>query len=390
MSHDIRTPMNAIMGMTALAVARLDDQDRVADCLQKISLSSKHLLSLINDVLDMSKIERSMISFNRMRVSLSQLLEQLSSIMGPQAKAAGLQLRICKDEIRRESFYGDALRINQILINLLSNAVKFTPEGGSIDFQIKEMPPVLDPAHIRYQFTVRDTGIGMSEELLVHIFEPFTRSSAAAGIEGTGLGLSITKGLVDLMRGEISVDSKLGRGTRFCVELEFEAAPEEEAANTRTSFAELSSVKMEKIFTGSYFLIAEDNAINAEILSELLKLFGAESIVKTDGLQAVQAFRNAAPGTFDAVLMDIQMPEMNGFEATRAIREMERPDAKEIPIVAMTANAFAEDIQASRDAGMTAHVAKPIDIDVLRDTIRMVLKKNSKIAKPETIKECHV
>ena len=378
MSHDIRTPMNAIMGMTALAVAHMDDRERVADCLRKISISSKHLLSLINDILDMSKIERSKISLNRMRIYLPELMDQLSSIMAPQARAAGLEFSMLSQNISHPYFYGDSLRINQILINILSNAVKFTPAGGRVDFVLEEIPPVRNPECCRYRFTVRDSGIGMTEEFLAHIFDPFTRSRDAARIEGTGLGLSITKGLIDLMEGTISVESKAGDGSVFCIELEGEPTTADDIPALEAGESRSYSLDGEKMFTGRRFLVAEDNAMNAEILCEFLQMQGAESVVKSDGRQAVQALQEAVPGTYDAILMDIQMPVMNGYEATRVIRELEPDRGGCIPIIAMTANAFAEDVQASLDAGMTAHVAKPIDVDVLWTTISQVLNGGAK------------
>lgn len=411
MSHDIRTPMNAIMGMTALAMAHLDERRWVEDCLKKISVSSRHLLSLINDILDMSKIEQSKITLNHMRMSLSGLLEQLSAIMAPQAEAAGLRFTIRRLNIEHEYFYGDHLRINQILINLLSNAVKFTPEGGCVEFLAEEIEakeavtgeskteeageeefkpeeavageskpkeavaeeikpetanPGGSPGRVRYRFTVRDTGIGMTDEFLSHLFEPFTRD--ATRVEGTGLGLSITKGLVDLMGGSITVESHVHAGTVFQVELECERAPKREPDPVLAGPGAVCPLK-DQIFKGRRFLIAEDNTINAEILCELLKMQGAESDIRTDGALAVQAFRDAPPGTYDAVLMDIRMPEMNGYEATKAIRRMDREDAGSIPIIAMTANAFSEDVQAALEAGMNAHIAKPIDMDVLKTAL---------------------
>ena len=371
MSHDIRTPMNAIMGMTALAVAHLDDQMRVADYLQKISLASKHLLSLINDVLDMSKIERAKITLNHMSIFLPELMDQLYAIMTPQARAAGLDFAIRTGRVEHPRFRGDALRLNQILLNRLSTAVKFPPEGGRVEFLMEEIPPDSGPGRARYRFTVRDTGVGMSEDFLAHLFDPFTRSAAVAHIEGTGLGLSITKGLVDLMGGQISVESSPGRGSTFRVELEFEASAEE--AEPRSSGGNPAAPGGCYGLKGRMFLVAEDNSINAEILKELLLMEGADSVVKTDGAQALRAFQEAPPGTYDAILMDIQMPVMNGYETTRAVRALPRPDAAVIPIVAMTANAFAEDVQASQAAGMTAHLAKPIDMDMLRSTLGKVL-----------------
>ncbi len=371
MSHDIRTPMNAIMGMTALAAAHLDDRDRVQDALQKISFSSKHLLSLINDILDMSKIERGKLSLNKVKLCLPELVQQVGMMLTPQADTAGLAFKVHTTQIEHPYFYGDPLRINQILINLLGNALKFTPEGGKVEFLVQELPPRVDTAHVRYRFTISDTGIGMTEAFTAHLFEPFTRSESATNVEGTGLGLSITKGLVDLMDGTISVESRIHQGTTFCVELECEAAQDGAGAAPAGEAQPLTTEGL--ALTGRRFLVAEDNAINAEILCELLQMYGAGSHVEMNGAQAVQAFCEAEPGTYDAVLMDIQMPVMNGYEAARAIRALERPDAKTIPIIAMTANAFSEDIQASREAGMNAHVAKPIDVQLLYTALHKAL-----------------
>lgn len=370
MSHDIRTPMNAIMGMTALAIAHLDDHARVADYLQKISISSKHLLSLINDILDMSKIEGEKVSLNHMKLSISGMCRQLSDMLLPQAEEKGLHFEIREGNIARNGFYGDVLRINQIMINLLSNAIKFTPEGGRVDFLVEEIPAHAPNAYVRYRFTIRDTGIGMTEDFRHHIYEPFARSENAADIEGTGLGLSITKGLVDLMKGTITMESCLGKGSVFRVELEFEAASGGDTALEEQDAAFcLPCEGNKKLFSERCFLIAEDNAINAEILCGILDMFGAKTVVKHDGKEALEAFIEAAGGTYDAVLMDIQMPVMNGYETTRAIRKLEHTDALSVPIIAMTANAYAEDVRASLEAGMSAHISKPIDVEVLRTTL---------------------
>lgn len=369
MSHDIRTPMNAIIGMTTLAEAHADDSVRVADCLKKISISGRHLLSLINDILDMSKIEHSQIALNRMKISLVEQIGQLNAIIAPQAETAGLIFTVETKAIEHEYFYGDSLRFNQILINLLSNAVKFTPKGGTVDFIIEEIPSERGGGWARYRATVNDSGIGMSEDFMVHIFEPFARNPETSQIEGTGLGLSVTKGLVDQMGGKISLSSRVGQGSTFRVELEFEAVGHVETAETKGCINDTSRAGSETLFKGRRFLIAEDNMINAEIISQLLGMYGAETVVKPDGEQAVLEFRASAPLTYDAVLMDIQMPKMNGYDAARAIRRIDRRDAKEIPIIAMTANAFAEDIQLALEAGMNAHVAKPIDVSVMRAAI---------------------
>jgi PAS domain S-box-containing protein len=372
MSHDIRTPMNAIMGMTELAVAHLDDRDRVEDCLKKIMVSSRHLLSLVNDVLDMSKIERSEISLNRMKISIGQMLEQICSMMEPQAEAAGLTFTLGKKGIQHEYFYGDYLRISQILVNILSNAIKFTPEGGRVDFLAEEREPEQPAGTVRYRITVRDTGVGMSEEFRRRMFEPFTRDDRVQMVEGTGLGLSIIKGLLDLMGGRLSVRSEVGKGTEFQIELELEAVSEENIMKKKEDGASPGRDSKKRL-AGRRFLIAEDNAINAEILCELLHMSGAETVVEGNGARAADAFRRAEPGRYDAVLMDIQMPVMNGYEAARCIRQMPRPDAAKIPIVAMTANAFKEDVQEAMAAGMNAHVAKPIDVTILMDTLLRVL-----------------
>lgn len=370
MSHDIRTPLNAIMGMTELAVAHADDKERVMDCLKKISTSSRHLLSLVNDILDVNKLERSGIKLNRLLISLPDLLEQLSAIMTPQAENAGVELAFHTGEITHKYFYGDTLRINQIFINILGNAVKFTPGGGEVLFLTEEIPARRE-GMIRYRFTVKDTGIGMSREFLEHMYEPFTRSRNADQIEGTGLGLNIVKGLVDLLDGSIDVSSSVGVGTTFVIELEEEPASVENDAwqGKKDNPAKKEILKNRRV------LVAEDNAINAEITCGLLELFGMESVVRTDGAQTVREFQNTPPGTYDAILMDIRMPVMNGFEATKAIRHMDRRDASEIPIIAMTANAFVEDIRASLDAGMTSHVSKPIDVEMLRMTLADALEQ---------------
>lgn len=372
MSHDIRTPMNAVIGMTSLAAANLDNRGKVEDCLRKISSSSKYLLSLINDILDMSKIERSKIMLNRMRISMPELLEELSVMMEPQVEENALKFHMASQGIKHEIFYGDKLRINQILINILSNAVKFTPEGGRVDFLAEETDCDRGDGRVCYRFTVSDTGIGMTEEFVEHIFEAFARNSNTVSVEGTGLGLSITKGLVDLMGGKIWVKSRIHEGSTFCVELVCETAKETDDTDKKAD-AENREQNAAETLAGRCFLVAEDNAINSEILCELLKMQGAKTVVKTDGMQTTEEFLRAKPGTYDAVLMDIRMPRMNGYEAARTIRRMERKDAKTIPIIAMTANAFAEDVQEAIDAGMNAHVAKPIDVNILRDTLTGLL-----------------
>lgn len=373
MSHDIRTPLNAIMGMTALAGTNIDNQERVTDCLKKISLSSRHLVSLINDILDMSKIEQGKLAMNQQTIFIQQLLEQVVAIIEPQAHARNLYFCLDVTQIRQKYFHGDALRINQILLNLLSNAVKFTPEGGTVKLQAEEIEPEKKENCVRYRFQVQDTGIGMPQEFMGCIFEPFARGSEVAHTEGTGLGLSIVKGLVEAMEGIIWVDSEIGKGSVFMVELEFEKA-EEDLASAESSSIQTGVKSKDVVFEGTRILVAEDNPINAEIICGLLEVYGIEAVVKEDGLQTVLEFMNKPPGTYDMIFMDIQMPKMNGYEATEVIRKMQRSDAAKVPIVAMTANAFAEDVQKALQAGMTAHMAKPIDIAGLESILQKILK----------------
>lgn len=369
MSHDIRTPMNAIVGMTTLALANLESKEKVSEYLHKISISSQHLLSLINDILDMSQIEQSKIHLNRQKIQIEELTDHISSIMSSQAENAGLQFQIEMQNINHVWFIGDGLRIKQILLNLLSNSFKFTKRGGNVLFRIEELEPEKEN-NVRYRFIVQDNGIGMSDEFQVHLFEPFIRSERSAEVEGTGLGLSITKGLVGLMQGKIQVASKLNEGTKFEVELEFEQAQHSEERKSGNC-----AQNEEEDLTGYHFLLVEDNDINSEILGELLQMRGATFVVKKDGQQAVDEFRMAKKGTYDAIFMDIQMPVMNGYEATKAIRNSEHPDAKSIIILAMTANAFAEDVQTAIDAGMNGHIAKPVDMQLLYSTISTLLRK---------------
>ena len=369
MSHDIRTPMNAIMGMTTLASSRLEDPGYVADCLEKISVSSKHLLNLINDILDMSKIEQAKIVLNRERISLPDMADQITTMIRPQAEEKGLRLQVEMGAVTHDCFYGDPLRIKQILINILGNAVKFTPEGGTISFRVEERAAA--SGRVGFCFSIEDTGIGMSQETLSHIFEPFTRCGQVGRIEGSGLGLSITQGLVGQMGGRLSVESHEGAGSLFRVELEFETAQTQELCQEDGS----PLLDGAAFLAGRRFLAAEDNAINAEILESLLELFGAKAVIKEDGAQAVKEFKDSPPGTYDAVLMDIQMPVMDGYAAARAIRALDRKDARAIPIIAMTANAFAEDVQTALQAGMNAHVAKPIDVTLLKNTLQAALEQ---------------
>ncbi|MDY3920528.1 MAG: ATP-binding protein [Candidatus Limivivens sp.] len=377
MSHDMRTPMNAIIGFSTLLDRDASQPDKVREYNGKIAASGRHLLNLINDVLDISKIESGQKTLNISEFNLKELLEELSSVIRPQIreKQQSLDVRVC--DVNGERFLGDRLRLSQILLNLLSNAVKYTPEGGQIELAVLGLPETSRGyAHLRFQ--VQDNGIGISPEFLKHIFDPFTRenNSTASGILGTGLGMAITRNLVDLMGGTISVESTQGVGSTFRVELELryceqpaETSHPEEAILPASGASELEGLKV---------LIAEDNDINAEILEELLSYEGVSCDRTINGQEALERFRQTPPGCYDAVLMDIQMPVMNGYEAARAIRDLDRPDAGTIPIVAMTANAFAEDVQNAMEAGMNAHLSKPIDMTALKGVLEKLIHSENK------------
>lgn len=367
MSHDIRTPMNAITGMTMLAKAHLDDREKVAECLENISLSSSHLLSLINDILDMNKLDCSRLTLHREEITVCAILRQMQSMFSAPAAEKGLSFRVERQALTGRSFYADPLRLNQILINLLGNAVKFTPVGGSVTLLARELPA--GEGRVRWSFTVTDTGIGISPEFLPRVYDPFSRGERSDSIEGTGLGLAIVKGLVELMEGTITLDTREGEGTSFRLELEFNAAGDDASLCEETPEPNApDSPPLE----GLRLLAAEDNALNAEILEELLKMNGAGVALFENGALALDAFRQSPPGTYDAVLLDIQMPVMNGYDTARAIRRL--PNGASVPIIAMTANAFTEDVQAALDAGMDAHTSKPIDMErlvrLLKETIR--------------------
>ncbi|WP_050696922.1 hybrid sensor histidine kinase/response regulator [Anaeromassilibacillus senegalensis] len=356
-SHDMRTPMNGIVGMTAIAKRSLDDRARVLDCLNKIDLSSRHLLGLINDVLDMSKIESGKLALVSEPFDLSELLQGLEALLRPQCESKEQTLTFTVD-VRHTKLVGDTLRLNQIFMNLLSNAVKFTPEGGTVSFTAQEQEQ--RAGSVTFRFTVADNGIGIPLETQKHIFTPFERApgEVVRQIEGTGLGLAIAKNLISAMSGQITLKSAPGQGAAFMVDLDLpmqEGEAQEAAAPEAVSLDENS-------FAGRRLLLAEDNELNREIAVELLSAYGAKVDTAHDGKQALEQFAASAPGCYDAILMDIQMPVMNGYEAAREIRACGHPQAKRILIVAMTANVFAEDVLAAKNAGMDAHVAKPIDL----------------------------
>jgi signal transduction histidine kinase/CheY-like chemotaxis protein len=368
MSHDIRTPMNAIIGFTELAQKHIDDPARVADYLGKIEQSSKHLLSLINDVLDMSRIEAGKVQLDEQPDNLSDIIGNLRDIIEADIRSRNLVFTIDTVDVTEEEIFCDRLRLNQVLLNLLSNAMKFTKANGKVSVLLTQYPSA-KAGYATYEFRVRDTGIGMSDEFAAHIFEPFTRehTSTVSGIQGTGLGMSITKNFVDMMGGTIAVNSKLGEGTEFIVTLEFKLAAEQPH-----TLSDKETAHTGESLHGLRILLAEDNELNTEIAVELLTEAGCILETAKNGQEAAEMVENHAPGHYDLVLMDIQMPVMDGYEATRRIRSFREPQLASIPIIAMTANAFEEDRQNALACGMNAHIAKPIDVDKLFDTIQSV------------------
>ena len=500
MSHDMRTPMNAIIGLSGLLDRDAEDAEKVRSYSRKINLSGQHLLGLINEVLDMSKIESGKASLNLSPFPLSELIEELTAVFQPRAREKGQTLQVKVFGVEQDRLLGDRLRLSEILTNLLSNAVKYTPEGGCVKLTVDGLPQVTQ-GYVHLAFQVEDNGIGMCPEFIQHIFDPFTRenNSTVSGIQGTGLGMTITKSLVDLMGGTISVESAQGRGSTFRVELELRPAeegdepafwkehgvsgililgPDESICRSIQSLMKGTGAQLQytadsgtalDLAAGTAFdlilldrtlpgmdgpeaicrirakagdapilllidndwlavetearsagasgflpapfamstlrkavaqccrpaetappdgkaltleglrvLVAEDNDINAEILMELLDMEGVACERAVNGQEAVTMFQNRPAGYYDGVLMDIQMPQMDGYGAARAIRALDRPDAADIPIVAMTVNAFAEDVQKSLEAGMNAHIAKPVDLEILKATLSQLVKQRSR------------
>jgi len=377
MSHDIRTPMNAIIGFSSLAKEHLGDMEKVGDYLDKILFSGNHLLNLINDVLDMSRIESGKIQIEEEENCLTELLEEVHSMMLPQAEEKNLTF-VTNYEIVNNYVYCDKLRLNQVLINLLGNAVKFTPTGGMISMEIKQ--DITAPkGYGVYTITVQDSGVGIASEFIDKLFTPFERekNSTASGIQGTGLGLSITKNIVELMGGKITVESTVGKGTKFIVKVVFmlQDVNEEKLLLAEDSKKkEVSEIDYKALFAGKRILLVEDNDLNREIARMLLAEAGFILEEAVDGRIAVDMVQKAKPGYYDLVLMDIQMPNMDGYEATRHIRGMANEALANIPIVAMTANAFAEEKKEALSCGMDGHIAKPIEVNLLFKTLKEILK----------------
>ena len=370
MSHDIRTPMNAIVGITSLIEHDCDDGEKVKEYAKKIEISSQHLLGIINDVLDMSKIETGKTTLKYVDFSISELIQEMNTVFRPQTDEKHQTFVIAGENIRHDWVNGDRVRLMQIFTNLLSNAVKYTQTGGTIQFVVEECQ-TNSSVYAKFRFLVKDNGMGMAPDFKDKIFDAFTReeSSLTNKIQGSGLGMAITRNLVEVMGGTIDVESIKGYGSCFEVLIDFKIA-EDRAVSfaSQTEKEELDG----NVLKGMRFLCAEDNELNAEILTELLKIEGAACTICENGEEILKSFEQSAPGEYDMILMDIQMPVMNGYEATRAIRRSSHELAKTIPIIAMTANAFSEDIQHSLAAGMNAHISKPVDMKRLEKTIRSI------------------
>ena len=371
MSHDIRTPMNAIVGYTNIAKDRLDDRDAVMSALDRIGSSSHFLLSLINDILDISKIESGKMQLSVGPCDLGEIFRRIEDITALQAKDKSLRITYQHDSVHHFKVLGDELRIEQVLINIISNAIKYTPAGKSIDLIAEEYPAAGNMN--RYRFIVADTGIGISDEYLPHLFESFTREEKTTvnRVQGTGLGLAITAKVVELMGGTISVESALGEGSKFTVELELESLDGDDAAAGESNDIDVD-------LAGCRVLLVEDNAINAEIAALILEQHGMSVDHAENGKIGLDRVQEMGAGYYDVVLMDIQMPVMDGYEATRAIRDLDGEYYKSLAIVAMSANAYDEDVQACLAAGMNDHIAKPFDPGELLKILHMEIENASR------------
>lgn len=372
MSHDIRTPLNAIVGFTSLALSHSDSKERVEEYLKKIMVSENHLLSLINDVLDMSRIESGKMQLEEKPCNLSEIVQGLCNIVQADVRAKKLTLHVGTD-ISDEKIYCDELRLNQALLNVLSNAVKYTNAGGDIRIEVVEKART-SAGGADYAFCIQDSGIGMSEEFLATIFEPFERekNTTIGGIQGTGLGMAITKSIVDMMKGSIKVESRQGVGTKVTLSFTFRLYQEEEDEGR---VHKPKSDKELDVFRAGRILLVEDNELNQEIAMAILGDAGLTVELATNGRIAVDMVKNSGPGYYQLILMDVQMPVMNGYEATREIRKLENKDLAAVPILAMTANAFEEDKKEALKNGMNGHISKPVDVDKLFETLGEILDK---------------
>ena len=378
MSHDIRTPMNAVIGFSDLALEHCDEPDTVKDCLEKIRSSGDHLLMLINDILDMSKIESGRLHMEPEPCSIREMIENIQSIVDANVRAACVEYTSKLENITDDVVMCDKLRLNQILLNCVGNSIKFTPPGGYVDIEVQELYKI-DDRHAEYSFIIADTGIGMSEEFLAHMFEPFERerNSTISQTVGTGLGMTITKTLVDMMGGTINVESREGEGTTYVINIPFEivhTAADKESGES-ADIAEVSLDEMVQFLNGKHMLLVDDNATNRVLAKGVLKSKGMTADEAFNGKEAVEILENAEAGKYDLVLMDVQMPVMGGYEASDLIRALPDPAIASIPILAMTANAFEEDKEECLRHGMNDHIAKPYKPDQLVRKLYTLLRE---------------
>ena len=386
MSHDIRTPLNAIMGFTQMAAASLEDREKITRCLDKIKISSEHLLALINDVLEMSRIESGKVQIELGVVSLRKVINGLQYMFEEQAWKKDQVLLFDTDDIENSRVLADELRLNQVLINCVSNAIKFTPEGGTITVKVSQSAGSR-AGYGLYTFSVRDTGIGMSPDFMESIFTAFSREQASTvnSVQGTGLGMAIAKNLVDLMDGTITVSSEKNKGSEFIISLELEINDYKESEPEVSSECITKMIECDKnsdiksSLDGMSILLVEDNELNREIAEVLLSSLGAKVELAEDGDIAVEKVGRESDGVYDLILMDIQMPRLNGYEATAAIRKLPDSQKAEVPIIAMSANAFLEDRKAALAAGMNDHVAKPVDVKALVAAIQNIRRDRSSV-----------
>jgi len=370
MSHDIRTPMNAILGFSQLALDEIDDKEKVTDYLQRIISSGNHLMTLINAVLDMSRIESGKVVLQSEPMSLRQFMKQMANMLQVDAQRRNQSFTV-EVEVKRANIFCDQVRLSQIVLNCVSNAQKYSGEGGKVEVLLRELPEEKS-GYGSYRLTIQDNGIGMSEEFVKHMFDPFEReeNSTVSGIQGTGLGMAITKHLVEMMEGRIEVQSKKGEGTRVEIYLSFPLT----ADNEKIQEEKAENRRMPDLY-GATILLVEDIAINQEFMSALLKKTGAEVVVAENGKEALEYVAKAKEGDFQLVFMDIQMPIMDGYEATKAIRELKEPWIQELPILAMTANAFSEDKRKAQEVGMNDYLTKPVDVIELYRKLREYILK---------------
>jgi len=367
MSHDIRTPMNAILGFAEIARSEIGNTDKLTNCIEKIQASGKSLLHLIDNVLDMSKIENGNVTLTEDNCNLEECIETTWEILLPELEKKQITFRTDMSEVKNKLVYCDKKRVNHILYNLLHNAVKFNKQGGSILVTVNQKNCKIQE-YADYEIHIKDSGIGMTKEFLSHIFEPFERerTSTISRTQGVGLGMSITKSLVDLMGGTIRVFSEVDDGTEFVLKFTFKLHEPEQQPSIENAQA--------NDFSGKRLLLVEDNELNMEIANEILCNAGFSVETAQNGQIAVEMVEKSTVGYYDAVLMDIQMPVMDGYQASRKIRSLERKDLAEIPIIALTANVLDEDKKKALSNGMNAHIAKPIDVKVMYEVLSNILR----------------